>query len=585
MRRYGTIQCLTMMFVHCCLQIYTPYAVAEDEHVASRERSKLDFGWRFAFGNAADRSRDFDPGGSEFSYLAKTGFASGGAAPDFDDRTWRELDLPHDWAVEAPFDERASNSHGSKAIGRQFPERSVGWYRKSFFVPSSDVGKRISLEFDGVFRDSQVWVNGHYLGREESGYSSFAYNVTEFLNYGEKNVVAVRVDASLEEGWFYEGAGIYRHVWLVKTNPLHVERHGTFVTAEVTDGSALVAIRVTITNDGRELADFRITHSIVDANGREVAAIKTVESKLPPGESHEYTSTIDVDQPQLWSLESPHLYRLMTKVQDGSHIVDSYETPFGIRTIGFDPQSGFFLNGKHVRLYGTNNHQDHAGVGVAVPDALQEFRIARLKEVGCNAYRCSHNPPTPELLDACDRLGMLVIDETRAMGTSATQLGQLEQLIRRDRNHPSVVLWSIGNEEWGIEGNEKGERIAATMQALVQRLDPTRRVTVASSGNWGKGVSVPIDVMGFNYYTHGNTDHFHEQFPDKPSIGTEEGSTFSTRGVYVEDRDRQHLTAYDENCPEWGAAARRLGALRRPQLRGRALHLDRLRLPRRTHSL
>ena len=173
--------------------------------------------------------------------------------------------------------------------------------------------------------------------------------------------------------------------------------------------------------------------------------------------------------------------------EDGDNIVDSYETPFGIRTIKFDPNEGFFLNGKHVRLYGTNNHQDHAGVGVAIPDTLQEFRIARLKKVGCNAYRCSHNPPTPELLDACDRLGMLVVDENRAMGTSATQLGQLERLIRRDRNHPCVVLWSIGNEEWGIEGNEKGERIAATMQSLVQKLDPTRRVTVASSGNWGKG--------------------------------------------------------------------------------------------------
>lgn len=555
MRRIGTKLSLATLVVYCCLQNSIYQAAAQEVNGASRERVKFDFGWRFAFGHATDRSKDFDPGNSEFSYFAKTGFATGAAAPDFDDRSWRELDLPHDWAVEAPFDKRASNSHGSKAIGRNFPERSVGWYRKSFSVPASDLGKRISLEFDGVFRDSQVWVNGHYLGREESGYSSFAYNITEFLNYGGKNVVAVRVDASLEEGWFYEGAGIYRHVWLVKTAPLHVERHGTFVTAEVKDGSALVTVRATICNEGREPAEFRVAHTIVGPNGTAVASNETNEATLAAGESREYASTINVEQPQLWSLESPHLYRLLTKIRDGNHLVDSYETPFGIRTIKFDPNEGFFLNGKHVRLYGTNNHQDHAGVGVAIPDALQEYRIARLKEVGCNAYRCSHNPPTPELLDVCDRLGMLVVDENRAMGTSPVQLGQLERLIRRDRNHPCVVLWSIGNEEWGIEGNEKGERITATMQALVQKLDPTRRVTVASSGNWGKGVSVPIDVMGFNYYTHGDTDEFHERFPNKPAVGTEEGSTFSTRGVYVEDRECQHLTAYDENCPDWGALA------------------------------
>ena len=219
MRGLGTKLCLATLVVHCWLLSSVRHAAAEEESPVFRERIQFDFGWRFAFGHSTDRSKDFDPSSNDFSYLAKTGYASGAAAQDFDDRGWRELDLPHDWAVEAPFDERASNSHGSKAIGRNFPEHSIGWYRKTFSVPTSDLGKRISLEFDGVFRDSQVWVNGHYLGREESGYSSFAYNVSEILNYGGKNVVVVRVDASLEEGWFYEGAGIYRHVWLVKTAP------------------------------------------------------------------------------------------------------------------------------------------------------------------------------------------------------------------------------------------------------------------------------------------------------------------------------------------------------------------------------
>ncbi len=226
-----------------------------------------------------------------------------------------ELDLPHDWAVEAPFDERASNSHGSKAIGRNFPESSVGWYRKRFFVAASDLGKRIGLEFDGVFRDSQVWVNGHYVGREESGYTSFAYNISEVLNYGAENVVAVRVDASLEEGWFYEGAGIYRHVWLVKTSPLHVERHGTFVTSEVKDKRALVSIRTKICNERLEPAKFQLQHSIVDANGDEVAASEPLENELQSVGARKFTTTIAIDQPRLWSLESPHLYRVLTIIR------------------------------------------------------------------------------------------------------------------------------------------------------------------------------------------------------------------------------------------------------------------------------
>lgn len=556
MRRLGGTLWLVTLLTQCCLQTSIQHAAAQSVAQISRERVNFDFGWRFAFGHASDRSRDYDASNSAFSYLAKTGFATGAAAAEFDDRAWRELDLPHDWAVETPFDGRASGSHGSKAIGRHFPEASVGWYRKTFPIPAADLGKRISLEFDGVFRDCQVWVNGHYLGREESGYTSFVHNLTECLNYGGHNVVAVRVDASLEEGWFYEGAGIYRHVWLVKTNPVHIERYGTCVTSKVSGSVAEVTVRTALRNESLESTGVRITQTIIDSAGKQVARTKSDEVKLPIGERQEPTLAVNVEQPQLWSLETPQLYQVVTELHAGNKLLDKDVTSFGIRTIEFDPEKGFFLNGNHVRLHGVNNHQDHAGVGGAIPDALQEFRIARLKEVGCNAYRCSHHPPSPELLDCCDRLGMLVIDENRAMGTSAPQLQQLEQMIRRDRNHPSIILWSIGNEEWGIEGNEKGERVASTMQALVQRLDPTRRVTVASSGNWGGGVSIPIDVMGFNYYTHGNTDEFHQQFPTKPSIATEEGSTFSTRGVYFEDRARQHLTAYDENCPDWGSLAR-----------------------------
>ena len=235
------------------------------------------------------------------------------------------------------------------------------------------------------------------------------------------------------------------------------------------------------------------------------------------------------------------LHTLVTTVRSNGAVVDRYETKFGIRTILFDADRGFFLNGKRVELKGTNNHQDHAGIGVALPDALQDFRIARLKEMGSNAYRCSHNPATPELLDACDRLGMLVIDENRLMGSSPEQLSQLEALIRRDRNHPSVILWSLGNEEWSIEGNIKGARIATTMQAFAQRLDPTRLNTVAISGGWG-GISTTIDVAGFNYIKQGNTDKQHAEFPHQPGVGTEETTTQGTRGIYFDDRANAHLS-------------------------------------------
>ena len=237
------------------------------------------------------------------------------------------------------------------------------------------------------------------------------------------------------------------------------------------------------------------------------------------------------------------MYKLVTTINSAGTEVDRYETPFGIRTIRFDPNEGFFLNGKHVKLLGTNNHQDHAGVGAALPDALQEFRIARLKEMGSNAYRCSHNPPTPELLDACDRLGMVVLDENRLMGTNAEHLELLKQLILRDRNHPSVIAWSLGNEEWAIEGNIKGARIASTMQAFAKRLDPTRGTTVAISGGWGGGISTVLDVMGYNYITGGgkNTDQQHAKFPNQSGMGTEETTTRQTRGIYFDDRPKAHM--------------------------------------------
>jgi beta-galactosidase len=250
---------------------------------------------------------------------------------------------------------------------------------------------------------------------------------------------------------------------------------------------------------------------------------------------------LELAHPQLWSLDHPALHRMITLVRSGGQVVDRYETTFGVRSVRFDPDHGFFLNGQRVELMGVNVHQDHAGVGVALPDALQEYRIRRLKDFGANAYRCAHHPPTPELLEACDRLGLLVLDENRLMGSNPEQLNPLERMIRRDRNHPSVILWSIGNEEWEIEGNIKGARIASTMQAFVQRLDPSRRVTAAISGGWG-GTSTVIDVVGYNYINQSNPDEQHAKFPQQPGVGTEETTTQGTRGIYVDDRAKAHLS-------------------------------------------
>jgi beta-galactosidase len=522
-----------------------------------RERLLMDFGWRFAFDNAANPVGAFDPAPASqtFSYFAKTGTAVGAAAPDFDDRGWRRLDLPHDWAVEAPFSERGSGSHGYKAIGKNFPERSIGWYRKKFSIPASDLGRHITVEFDGVFRDSQVWVNGFYLGREASGYTPFSYDLTDYLNYGGDNTITVRVDASLEEGWFYEGAGIYRHVWLTKTAPLHVAKWGTCVTTDVTGNSAAVTASVTVNNDQARDAHFEIRQTILNADGHAIAGGEIKGLSLPAGATGDFSCVCTVTNPNLWSVETPYLHRLVTTITSGSVVLDRYETPFGIRTLSWDANQGFFLNGRRVELKGTCDHQDAAGVGVAVPDAVNVFRVEQLKKMGSNAIRTSHNAPTPELLDACDRLGMLVMDENRESGINPQELGELEQLIKRDRNHPCVVIWSLGNEEWQVESNVKGARIMQTMQTFAQRLDPTRRDTVAISGGWGQGSSTSIDVMGFNYSTHGDTDAYHRQFPGKPSVATEDASTFSTRGIYVEDRDHQHLTAYDVNKPDWGLLA------------------------------
>jgi beta-galactosidase len=515
---------------------------------APRQRLLMDRGWRFALGDAADAHKDFDYATIPF-FFAKAGYGDGPASPNFDDRTWRVVNLPHDWAVELPFDARGDGNHGSKAIGRNFPQNSVGWYRKTFDVPKEAEGRRMEVDFEGVYRDAEVWLNGFYLGNEHSGYDSFHYDVTDYLHYGGVNTLVVRANATREEGWFYEGAGIYRHVWLTETAPLHVEHDGTFVTTTITDPLAAhpeaeVTAQVSVSNASDRNEPFTIDEEIKDAGGNTIAASHDAHATLDSAASGEFTVKLPVRDAHLWSLETPYLHTLETTIRQNGKIVDRYETAFGIRAIRWDPDHGFFLNGKHVEIQGTNIHQDHAGVGVAVPDGVFEYRVARLKEMGSNAIRTSHNPPAPALLAACDRQGMLVLDENRMMGTTPEALEQLKSMIVRDRNHPSVILWSVGNEEWDLEWSVFGERLTRDTQAYARRLDPTRPSTVALSGS-GAGNSLTTQVLGFNYYVQHNIDKMHAQFPTRPIVGTEESSSEHTRGTYFDDPAHQHLVAYD----------------------------------------
>jgi beta-galactosidase len=516
-----------------------------------RERLLADFGWRFHLGNEWGNAQN----------LAKAASGYGPASVDFSDASWRRVDLPHDWAVELPFERKADVSHGFKPVGGGFPQNSVGWYRRTFDLPKRDAGRRIWLEFDGVFRDSTVFVNGWFVGRHESGYGSFRYDITDVANLGGKNVVAVRVDASEFEGWFYEGAGIYRHVWLVKTAPLAIAPDSAFVWSRfknhVPVGAAELSLQARVDNAGRKAAAATVTWTIVAPDGKTVAKAQR-PATIPAAGSRDVEQVARVSAPELWAPETPKLYRLLTSVASAGKVTDQVETEFGIRTVAFDPDKGFLLNGKPYAIKGTCNHQDHAGVGVALPDRLQYFRVAKLKEMGSNAYRTAHNPPTPELLAACDRLGMLVLDENRRLGSDSLHMSWLEQFVRRDRNHPSVVIWSLANEEWFVQGAAAGAQVATTMQDLIRRLDPSRPFTYpAPVGNEFAGINSVVEVRGWNYHIgKDNMDAYHQAHPRQPNLGTEQGSTVSTRGIYRNDPQRGYVSAYDDNAPSWANTAK-----------------------------
>ncbi|HWI56631.1 MAG TPA: beta-galactosidase GalA [Bacillota bacterium] len=478
------------------------------------------------------------------------------AALDYDDSTWTRVHLPHDFVIEGTFDPKGDANHGSILP-------TNGWYRKVFSLPASAQGKCLWLDFDGTYRNSMVWLNGHFLGRHQSGYTSYRYDISQCARYGQKNVLVVFVDPRTFEGWWYEGGGLYRHVWLNVAEAVHLAPWGTFVTThlpEPVEGAqpspAQVTVQSTIANDSGSAAEVTLRLEVVDEQGS-VVARTVAPARAVAGQPVCLTNHLMVARPQLWSIETPHLYRLRSSVQRGRQIGDRTETEFGIRTIRFDAERGFFLNGKPVKIQGTCNHQDFAGVGVAVPDTLEYWRVRKLKEMGANAWRMSHNPPNPELLEACDRLGMLVMDENRHLGNSASILEEVAELVLRDRNHPSIIMWSLCNEE-SRQGTEQGTRLFSAMMEVVRRHDPTRPISSAMNAGWLEPVNFGSveDLVGVNY-SPGQYDAIHQHYPSKPMFGSETASTLTTRGEYADNQEKTFVTSYNLTEGAWKPVAER----------------------------
>lgn len=501
--------------------------------------------------NAAGRSREaFDLG-----WQFQRGDFPGAERPGFDSSTWRTVDLPHDWSIEGPYDENAP----SAGSGGYLPT-GIGWYRKTFTLPASGAGTRVAIVFDGVYQHSTVWMNGHELGHRPYGYISFHYELTPYLNFGDTpNELVVRVDNSRQPGsrW-YSGSGIYRHVWLLTTDRLHIPIGGTFVFPRtVTAEQATLRARTAVRNDQAEAWDVRLTWELLDDTGAVVAAARDT-SRIGAGERVELEQDLAVAQPRRWEPDAPVLYRLRVAVhtRDGV-LLDQEETPTGIRSIRYDRERGFLLNDKPAKLRGMCLHHDGGGVGAAVPEGVLERRLRLLREMGCNAVRCSHNPMAPEFYELCDQLGLLVMNEAFDEWTrrkpqikfgysddyAAWHERDVVDLVHRDRNHPSIIMWSAGNEI-GEQGAPEGPAILRELVELFHREDPTRPVTAAMDNIFNDNGPAPVaftsllDIVGYNYVdrwgtrreTHYEDDH--HRHPDRLMVGTENTSARGVRGQY-----------------------------------------------------
>lgn len=472
-----------------------------------------------------------------------------------DDSEWENVQLPHDWMVE----ENYYNDHGKVKHHRShgYLKSGIGCYRKEFNLPEDVCHKRVGFEFDGIFRNSTIWVNGHKVRTHESGYTGFYVDITEIARYGDegKNVIFIKVDATEYEGWWYEGAGIYRHVWLIETDHVHVERHGTQIrTSCELDEVSYVHASTTVINEGYSLEEVSIVAKLYDEYDKLIDE-KSYEALIAPENKVLFDTTFNVKKPTLWSPETPVLYHVIHNVYKKQQLVDEYRTTFGFRQIHFDKDKGFYLNGNHYLIKGACVHQDFAGVGVALPDEIMKYKLKLLKDMGCNAYRSAHHPATPEILELCDRMGLLVMDENRRLDCSQIGLLELKEMILRGRNHPSIILWSMENEEI-LEGTLMGKRILKKMVSVTKNLDQTRPVIAAMNHGWNDGgYSDEVDIVGYNYGQRSSQDvDDHKHYPNRLMIGSESASCTTTRGVYERDDLKGYCPEYGSHIPEWSCS-------------------------------
>ena len=510
--------------LHCCLLILLALSMITYAASSSNPRRTENFckSWKFQLGDI--------PNGQE---------------PGLNDSQWRVLDLPHDWSIEGEFSKENPATPGGGAL-----PGGIGWYRKTFMVPESDKGKLVFIQFDGVYRNSEVWVNGHSLGKHPYGYSAFRYELTPFLKYGtNNNVLAVKVDNSQQpNSRWYSGSGIYRNVWLVTTDRIHVDQWGTYITTpEVTEQLAKISVLTKVRNASAQDRKVTLKTVLFDAGKKEVGTV-TSESVVPKNSFREIDQDLVVKNPILWSIEVPRLYTAVTSIESGGSILDDYETAFGIRTFVFDSNKGFLLNGKHVKINGVCDHHDLGCLGAAINTRALERQLEILKAMGCNGIRTSHNPPAPELLDLCDKMGFVVMDEAFDMWKKKKteydysldwdkwHRQDLEGMVLRDRNHPSVFIWSIGNEvieQWDRK-DSSGIVLAKELAGLVKSLDPTRPITSACNDPTPQNPVIRsgvLDLIGYNY-SHDKFPDFPKTFPGKAFIGAETVSALATRGHY-----------------------------------------------------
>jgi beta-galactosidase len=506
--------------------------------LAQRQTQSFDRDWRFHLGDV--------PGAEQAAFA---------------DAKWRKLDVPHDWSIEGAFSEQ--NPAG--VAGGALPG-GVGWYRKAFSTPAGDSGKLVFIEFDGVYRNSEVWINGRSLGKRPYGYSSFRYELTSLLRFGARNVVAVRVDNSQQpNSRWYSGSGIYRHVRLVTTDPVHVDQWGTYVTTPVvTAESSQVSIRTIVRNERHAEQAIEVRTTVYDSSGKDVAG-SFVRARVPADSVVEVPQDLTITRPALWSLDRPYLYRVVSRVLCGERPCDEYTTHVGLRSFVFRADSGFYLNGQPVKIRGVCLHHDLGALGAAVNTRAIERQLEIMHAMGANAIRTSHNPPAPELLDLTDRMGFIVMDEAFDMWKKeknpydyhldwdAWHVRDLSDMVRRDRNHPSVFIWSIGNEvmeQWN-NGDSTAAPLARELAGIVRALDPTRPVTqAANNGSPDNPVfhAGALDLLGHNYH-HEVWKDFPAQYPGAKFIITEAMSALNSRGVYWQPSDSVavYYTPYEKN--------------------------------------